>query len=58
MKKRAITVQGVKIRTSAGFGRYQMGFCGPRIIEILSRETGIPVKKIRKFGKNSFFQAI
>jgi glycerol-3-phosphate dehydrogenase len=51
----ATTVQGVKFRTSAGFGRCQMGFCGPRIIEILSRETGIPAKKIRKFGKNSYY---
>jgi len=51
----ATTVQGIKFRTSAGFGRCQMGFCGPRIIEILSRETGIPVRKIRKFGKNSYY---
>lgn len=51
----ATTVQGVKFRTSAGFGRCQMGFCGPRIIEILSRETGIPARKIRKFGKNSYY---
>ncbi len=51
----ATTVQGVKFRTSAGFGRCQMGFCGTRIIEILSRETGIPARKIRKFGKNSYY---
>lgn len=36
----ATTVDGVKRRTNAGMGRCQGGFCGPKIVEILSRELG------------------
>ncbi len=50
----ARTVDGVKRRTRAGMGRCQGGFCGPRVIEILSRELGIPVPKVRKDGKDSY----
>ena len=50
----ARTVDGVKRRTRAGMGRCQGGFCGPRVIEILSRELGIPVPKVRKDGAESF----
>ena len=50
----ARTVDGVKRRTRAGMGRCQGGFCGPRVIEILSRELGIPVPKVRKDGSDSY----
>lgn len=50
----ARTVDGVKRRTRAGMGRCQGGFCGPRVIEILSRELGIPVPEVRKDGVNSY----
>ena len=50
----ARTVDGVKRRTRAGMGRCQGGFCGPRVIEILSRELGIPVPKVRKDGTDSY----
>ncbi len=50
----ARTVDGVKRRTRAGMGRCQGGFCGPRVIEILSRELGIPVPKVRKDGIDSY----
>ena len=50
----ARTVDGVKRRTRAGMGRCQGGFCGPRVIEILSRELGIPVPKVRKDGADSY----
>lgn len=50
----ARTVDGVKRRTRAGMGRCQGGFCGPRVIEILSRELGIPVPKVRKDGAESY----
>ena len=50
----ARTVDGVKRRTRAGMGRCQGGFCGPRVIEILSRELGIPVPKVRKDGPDSY----
>ena len=42
----ARTMDGVKRRTRAGMGRCQAGFCTPRTMEILSRETGIPMEKI------------
>ncbi len=55
IKRGARTVEGIKFRTSAGFGRCQMGFCGPRIVEILSRETGIPMDKILKRNRGSHY---
>ncbi|MDO5033646.1 MAG: NAD(P)/FAD-dependent oxidoreductase [Eubacteriales bacterium] len=36
-----VSIDGVKRRTGTGMGRCQGGFCGPRIVEILCRETGI-----------------
>ena len=50
----ARTVDGVKRRTRAGMGRCQGGFCGPRVIEILSRELAVPVPQVRKDGKDSY----
>ncbi len=50
----ARTVDGVKRRTRAGMGRCQGGFCGPRVIEILSRELDIPVPEVRKDGAESY----
>jgi glycerol-3-phosphate dehydrogenase len=35
-------------------GRCQGGFCGPRVIEILSRELGISVPEVRKDGVKSY----
>ncbi|MBW1800116.1 MAG: (2Fe-2S)-binding protein, partial [Deltaproteobacteria bacterium] len=46
-------VQGVQFRTRAGMGRCQRGFCGPRIVDILSRELGIPKTEVRFRGKGS-----
>ena len=46
-------LDGVKRRTRAGMGRCQMGFCTPRIMEILARELCIDFKDITKKGKNS-----
>ena len=42
----ATTVDGVKRRTNAGMGRCQGGFCGPKVLEILKRELGVPVQDI------------
>ena len=36
----ATTVDGVKRRTNAGMGRCQGGFCGPKVLEILTKELG------------------
>lgn len=41
-----VSLDGVKRRCNAGMGRCQGGFCGPRVHEIISRETGIPMLEI------------
>lgn len=46
----ARTVDGVKRRVRAGMGRCQGGFCGSRIIDILSRELKINATSIVKDG--------
>lgn len=46
-------VDGVKRRTRAGMGRCQGGFCGSKVVEILSRELNMPLNEITKFGGNS-----
>ena len=35
------SVDGVKRRVNAGMGRCQGGFCGPRVVELLSGELGV-----------------
>ena len=49
----ARSLDGVKRRTRAGMGRCQGGFCSPRVMEIISRETGIPLDQITKNGGSS-----
>lgn len=49
----ATDLDGVKRRTRAGMGRCQMGFCTPRIMEILCRELGKDMTEITKCGKGS-----
>ena len=46
----ATTVDAVKRRTRAGMGRCQGGFCGPKVIEIISRELNIPLNEVKKGG--------
>jgi len=53
IKRGARTVQGIQFRTRAGMGRCQRGFCGPRVVEILSRELGIPRTEVTYKGKDS-----
>lgn len=53
----ATTVDGVKRRTRAGMGRCQGGFCAPRVMEILSRELGVPTESLTKFGGKSYMVA-
>ena len=48
------TIDGVKRRCSAGMGRCQGGFCGPRVHEIISRELGIPQEDIPKDKTGSY----
>jgi len=49
----AHSLDGVKRRVRAGMGRCQAGFCSPRVMEILSRELGIPLSEITKSGGKS-----
>ena len=49
----AKSIDGVKRRTRAGMGRCQGGFCSPRVLEILSRELGVPMETITKSGGKS-----
>ena len=49
----ATDLDGVKRRTRAGMGRCQMGFCTPRIMEILARELNKDMTEITKYGKGS-----
>ena len=49
----AKTIDGVKRRTRAGMGRCQGGFCCPRVAQIISEETGIPLSEVTKDGGNS-----
>ena len=44
----ATSMDGIKRRLRAGMGRCQGGFCGPRVVEILSRELGVDPTEIRK----------
>ena len=51
----ATSLDGIKRRTRAGMGRCQAGFCSPKTMEILSKETGIPMEKITKHGNHSAY---
>lgn len=42
------TIDGVKRRCRAGMGRCQGSFCTPRVMQIISEESGIPFDQIRK----------
>lgn len=49
----ARSLDGIKRRVRQGMGRCQAGFCTPRTMNILSRETGIPMEKICKNREGS-----
>lgn len=46
-------LDGVKRRTRAGMGRCQMGFCTPKVMEIIARELGKDMGDITKKGNGS-----
>lgn len=50
----AKSVDGVKRRVRAGMGRCQAGFCGPKVLEILSRELGVEPTQINKHNDGSY----
>lgn len=49
----ATSVDAIKRRTRAGMGRCQGGFCAPRVMEIISREMGIPMTEVKLRGEGS-----
>ena len=48
-----VTLNGLKKRLRAGMGRCQGSYCLPRILEIVSRELGVPAEDILKGNKKS-----
>ncbi|MCL1795557.1 MAG: NAD(P)/FAD-dependent oxidoreductase [Clostridia bacterium] len=53
VRRGARSLDAIKRRTRAGMGRCQGGFCSPRVMEILCRETGMRMTEITKFGGKS-----
>ena len=44
------SIAGVKLRTRAGMGRCQGGFCSPRVLEILCEELGVDPLEVTQCG--------
>jgi glycerol-3-phosphate dehydrogenase len=53
IRKGHTTLDGIKYYTRAGMGRCQGGFCTYRIMQIINRETGVPLERITKHGPGS-----
>jgi glycerol-3-phosphate dehydrogenase len=53
IRKGHTTLDGIKYYTRAGMGRCQGGFCTYRIMQLVSRETGVPLERITKHGPGS-----
>ena len=49
----ARSVSSVKMRTRAGMGRCQGGFCSPRVLEILCEELGLDPLEVTQSGGRS-----
>ena len=49
----ARTVDAVKMRTRAGMGRCQGGFCCPEVVNLLSEEIDIPMMEVTMSGPGS-----
>lgn len=54
IRRGARTVSAIKMWTRAGTGRCQGGFCCPRVVEIISRELGIPLEEVTRHGGASY----
>lgn len=50
----ARSMDAVKRRLRVGTGRCQGGFCGPRLVDILSRELGISPEEVNKNREGSY----
>ena len=49
----ARSLDGIKRRVRAGMGRCQAGFCSPKVMDILVRETGMDMLDVRKSGSDA-----
>ena len=49
-----VSLDGIKRRASTGMGRCQGGFCGPKILEIMSRELGVTPEDILQDNTGSY----
>ncbi len=59
VRRGATTVDGVKFRTRASFGRCQGGFCLAKIAEVLSRESGRSLGEIKmRSGKTEILRGM
>ena len=50
----AKTLDGIKLRTRAGMGRCQSGFCQPTVLDILRDEYGLRFDEVTKNGGKSY----
>ena len=48
------TVDSIKRRVRPGMGRCQGGFCSPLVVQLIARETGIPMEDVMKSGEGSW----
>jgi len=53
IRRGARSLDGVKFRTRAGFGRCQGGFCADKILKILARELGREPEEVHLRGPGS-----
>jgi len=53
IKRGATNIDGIKLRTRAGMGRCQGGYCLLRVMKIISEELNIPYEEITKKGNNA-----
>lgn len=53
----ARSMDAIKRRVRSGMGRCQGGFCGPKLIEMLSKELKIPVEQVNKNIDGSYMVA-
>lgn len=51
---KAHTIDGVKLRTRAGMGRCQGGFCQPSVFNLIMKEYGYRAEEVTKNGGKSF----
>lgn len=53
----ARNIDAIKRRVRAGMGRCQGGFCGPKVLSIISKELNISPLEVTQKGNNSFVLA-